>query len=283
MVFPDIVVAGDMRKKEKSNLFPHNPKGHLFIIGGGERPDSLMSRFLDLAGGGKARVLVIPFSGSDMDDSGNFQVEQFERIGCEYAGYIKCTKEEVDSPDNLARLDGITAVFFSGGDQNKHTEYLLGTQFLEKIRRIYKDGGVVGGSSAGAAVMSKIMITGKESLEGKDGGGDFKVIKAGNVQTAEGFGFITSAIIDQHFIIRKRQNRLISLVIENPGLKGVGIDESTAIIVAPDGECTVAGESGVMLFENSSMKANNGKKAGDYLSACSISLSILLKGEKFKL
>lgn len=275
--------AQNSSKKNSSPLYPQNPKGHLFIIGGGDRPDSLMARFLELGGGKNARALVIPFSSGDMDDSGNFQVKQFERIGCEEASYIKCAKEEVDSPENLARLDGITAIFFSGGDQNKHTEFLLGTKFLEKVREIYKNGGVIGGSSAGAAVMSKIMLTGKEGATA-EGDGNFKVIKTGNVQTAEGLGFVTSAIIDQHFIVRKRENRLISLVIENPGLKGIGIDESTAIIIAPNGECTVAGESGVMLFENDKMKITNGeKKEGDYQSARSICLSILLAGEKFKL
>lgn len=258
-----------------------NPKGHLFIIGGGERPDSLMTKYLALGGGTNAKLLIVPFASGDIVDTGEYQKGQFEAMGCKDVSYINCTKEEIDTEDNLARLAGVTAVFFSGGDQNKLTAYLAGTKFLEKIRAIYQEGGVIGGTSAGAAVMSKIMLTGEEGTNG-EGSGDFKVIKAGNVQTAEGFGFITSAIIDQHFIYRKRENRLITLVIENPGLKGIGIDEATAIIVSPDGTCTVAGQSAVMLFENDRMTIQPTNEEG-YLSAKNINLSLYTAGESFKL
>lgn len=267
--------------RSTSVLFPENPKGHLFIIGGGERPDSLMTKYLALGGGIEAKILIVPFASGDIVDTGEYQEGQFKAMGCKEVSYINCAKEEIDVEENLARLDGVTAIFFSGGDQNKLTAYLAETKFLEKIRNIYKEGGVIGGTSAGAAVMSKIMLTGQEGING-DGSGDFKVIKAGNVQTAEGFGFITSAIVDQHFIYRKRENRLITLVIENPGLKGIGIDEATAIIVSPDGTCTVAGQSAVMLFENDRMTNQPNNEEG-YLSAKNINLSLYTAGESFKL
>ncbi len=264
-----------------SALYPTNPKGHLFIIGGGERPDSLMTKYLALGGGTAAKILIIPFASEDINDTGSYQEGQFKAMGCQEVSYINCVKEEIDDEVNLARLDQVTAVFFSGGDQNKLTAYLAGTKFLEKIRTIYAEGAVIGGTSAGAAVMSKIMLTGQEGLDGT-GSGDFKVIKSANVQTAEGFGFITSAIIDQHFIYRKRENRLISLVVENPGLKGIGIDEATAIIVSPDGTCTVTGQSAVMVLENDRMSRQPDNAEG-YLSAKNISLSLYTSGESFKL
>lgn len=268
-------------EKSASVLFPENPKGHLFIIGGGERPDSLMMKYLALGGGTDAKILIVPFASGDIVDTGEYQEEQFKAMGCKEVSYINCTKEEIDTEESLGRLEGVTAIFFSGGDQNNLTAYLAGTKFLEKIRDIYKEGGVIGGTSAGAAVMSKIMLTGQEGVNG-EGSGDFKVIKAGNVQTADGFGFITSAIVDQHFIYRKRENRLITLVIENPGLKGIGIDEATAIIVAPDGMCTVAGQSAVMLFENDQMTNQPDNEEG-YLSAKNIRLSLYTSGESFTL
>lgn len=269
------------QKLKASVLFPENPKGHLFIIGGGERPDSLMTKYLALGGGTEAKVLIVPFASGIIVETGKYQESQFKALGCKEVSYLNCAKEEIDQPENLARLDGVTAIFFSGGDQNKLTDFLEGTEFLNKIRTIYKEGGVIGGTSAGAAVMSKIMITGEEGQNG-EGSGDFKVIKTGNVQTALGFGFITSAIVDQHFIYRKRENRLINLVIENPDLKGIGIDEATAIIVSPDGTCTVAGQSGVMVFDNENMQ-DISKNQEDYLSFKNINLSIYTAGEFFKL
>lgn len=262
-------------------LFPENPKGHLFIIGGGERPDSLMSKYLALGGGEDAKILIVPFASGELVETGEYQEEQFKAMGVKEVSYLNCTEDEIDNPENLARLEGMTAIFFSGGDQNKLTKFLSGTKFLDKIRDIYKEGGVIGGTSAGAAVMSKIMITGEEGPDG-EGSGDFKVIKAGNVQTAEGFGFITSAIVDQHFIYRKRENRLISLVIENPGIKAIGIDEATAIIVSPDGRCTVAGQSSVMVFDNKEMR-NQSQNAEGYLSASNVDLSIYTAGQSFNL
>ena len=176
-------------------------------------------------------------------------------------------------------LDGVTAVFFSGGDQNRLTDYLQGTKFLAKIREIYKNGGVIGGTSAGAAVMSKIMLTGEEENVPDKYKGDFSYIKQGNVQTAEGFGFIDSAIIDQHFIIRKRQNRLISLVLERR-MKGVGIDEATAIIVKPDGSFRVAGQSQVMVFEP---EAQPTISPTGYLKTNSLNVRILTAGDTYQL
>ena len=225
-----------------------NGKGHLFIIGGGARPDSLMTQFVAL-GGDRCKVLVVPYASGDIHDTGSYQVDEFKRIGVKECEYISVDKESIDSEGALAMLDGVTAVFFSGGDQNRLSAMLNGTKFLDKIREIHKSGGVIGGTSAGAAVMSKIMLTGEEMGAPENRSGDFCYIKRGHVVTAEGFGFVTDAIIDQHFIIRKRENRLISILLEHPELKGIGIDEATAIIVNTDGTFKVVGQSQVMVFE----------------------------------
>ena len=238
-----------------------------------------MTQYLALGGGSKARVLIVPFASSDIEDTGSYQQEQFARLGCASSEYVNNPKKLIDSEESLAKLDGVTAVFFSGGDQNRLTDYLQGTKFLTKIREIYKNGGVIGGTSAGAAVMSKIMLTGEEENVPDKYKGDFSYIKQGNVQTAEGFGFIDSAIIDQHFIIRKRQNRLISLVLERR-MKGVGIDEATAIIVKPDGSFRVAGQSQVMVFEP---EAQPTISPTGYLKTNSLNVRILTAGDTYQL
>ncbi len=100
--------------------------------------------------------------------------------------------------------------------------------------------------------------------------------------TAEGFGFLDDVIIDQHFIKRKRLNRLISLILENPSKLGVGIDESTAIVVYPNRRLEVIGESQVIIFDAS--KSNHLRKNGkDKIGASNIFMHVLLPGQKFDL
>lgn len=263
-----------------SSCWAGDIKGHLFIIGGGSRPDSLMAHFIELGGGPKARILIVPYASGDIHDTGSYQQQEFQRMGCTSVEYISVSKEEINSKKALDMLEGVTAVFFSGGDQNRLTAMLLNTKFLEKIKEIYRKGGVVGGTSAGAAVMSRIMLTGDEKNVPEKRKGDFSFIKAESVQTAEGFGFVEDAIIDQHFIIRKRENRLISVVLQHPDLKGIGIDESTAIIINPDHTFQVAGQSQVMVFEPVDPVRTT---ADGYLKTNSLNIRILTAGDSYRL
>ena len=252
-------------------------KGHLFIIGGGDRTPQMMERFVDLAGGTGSKILVIPFASGYAEEVGAEQAEEFRSLGCQ-ADYVLFKKGQADLEENLAKLDNVTGVFFSGGDQVRLTDILLGTRFLERIKEIYREGGVVGGTSAGAAVMSKIMITGDEAIN-KDQDVTFPFIKEGNTITSEGFGFLDFAIIDQHFIQRKRENRLLELVITHQ-LPGIGIDESTAIIVSGNGSFEVLGDRSVMVLEPHFTAPPRTDKQGN-LSADWISLRILLSGDHY--
>ena len=250
-------------------------KGHLFIIGGGVRTPELMERFVALAGGEGAKILVVPFASADGEETGAYLAEEFRGLGC-VADYVVFEKGEADLEVNVKKLDGVTGVFFSGGDQNRLTDLLLGTVFLERIKEIYREGGVVGGTSAGAAVMSKVMITGDEAVN-MDAEVSFPVIKRGNVVTAEGFGFIDFALIDQHFIQRKRENRLINLVIEH-NLPGIGIDESTAVIFGGGRTFEVFGDRSVMVLEPQFTALPRSDKEGN-LSVDGITLRLLLSGD----
>jgi cyanophycinase len=122
------------------------------------------------------------------------------------------------------------------------------------IHARYRAGAVVGGTSAGAAVMSGQMITGDERRPGGSrpaSGGDaaWMTIDRENVVVAPGLGLLPTAIVDQHFLRRRRHNRLVSLVLERPERLGVGIDESTAIEVGPDGRWTVRGASTAVVYD----------------------------------
>ena len=254
-------------------------KGHLFIIGGGERTSQLAERFMTLAGGAGSKILVIPFASEYAEEVGASQAEEFRNLGCR-SNYVLFEKGQADLDENLAKLDSVTGVFFSGGDQLRLTGMLLGTKFLERIKEIYRQGGVVGGTSAGAAVMSKIMITGEEAIN-EDKETAFPMIKKGNTVTAEGFGFIDFAIIDQHFIRRKRENRLLELVMTYQ-MPGIGIDESTAIIVDGNGSFEVLGDGSVMVFEPRFTAPPRADEQGN-LSVDWISLRILLSGDHYTL
>ena len=255
-------------------------KGRLFIIGGNQTPE-IVERFVSLSGGANANILVIPFAGGasgDVQATGASLAEKFRGLGC-MADFVFFEKGEADLAENLAKLEGVTGVYFSGGSQSKHTSMLLGTNFLERIKEIYRQGGVVGGSSAGAAVMSKIMITGQDTVNTEP----FTSIKEGSVVTPEGFGFIDYAIIDQHFIQRKRVNRLLSVVIQHQ-LPGIGIDEATGVIVSGDGTFEVFGDRSVMVLEprftappHSDAHGNLGTKGEG------ITLRIFLSGDRFTL
>jgi cyanophycinase len=156
---------------------------------------------------------------------------------------------------------------------------MLGTKLLQKAYDIYNNGGVVGGSSAGAAVMSEVMITGNE-LVNKDSTVSFVTIERGNVEVKQGFGFIKTAIIDQHFLKRKRHNRTISALIEHPNLIGVAIDESTSIIVNPDETFDVYGTNQVLVYDptKSTDIRDNGKGR---LGISNMKLDVLISGDKY--
>jgi cyanophycinase len=255
--------------------------GKLVIIGGGDKPDYILQKIIDFAGGEDAKILVIPNASSDPVKSGEKNVEEFKRLGCTNVDYLFCDKIEADNDSIQKKLEGVTGIYFGGGDQSLLTRDLLGTKLLEGIKNIYENGGVISGTSAGAAVMSEVMITGNE-LVNQDSTSAYIDIKKDNIETTEGFGFIKSAIIDQHFIKRKRLNRLISLVLENPELIGIGIDENTSIIVDNHLEFQVLGEGQVIVFDATQCKQLKVDENGN-LGAENLIVHILISGNKFNL
>ena len=256
--------------------------GHLIVIGGGEVPSSIMERFVDLAGGaGKARIAVIPMASAEPAESGAAQVEAFKKLGVRDATALLIPRERSSDEGVLGELDRVTGVFFTGGDQSRLATNVVGTLAHRKLHELYQRGAVIGGTSAGAAIMSTVMITGDQRLhpEAQDG---FATIEKGNAVTAVGLGLITNAIIDQHFIARKRQNRLFGLVLENPTLLGIGIDERTAIVARPDGVLEVIGEGQVMIFDARGIAPVKADLKGR-LAARNVRAHLLTAGERFDL
>jgi len=190
-------------------------KGTLLICGGGEMPPKVLARFVTLAGGENARIVLIPTASASADraDADDFASTKLHTKPKSITVLHTRSRDEADKPDFSAALRDATGVWFSGGDQSRLTAAYLGTRVHQELQRVLQRGGVIAGTSAGAACMSKVMVT----------GGDREA------RSGEGFGFVDDAIVDQHFLRRSRMNRLLGLLERNPGLAGFGIDEGTAL------------------------------------------------------
>ncbi|MGD8780263.1 MAG: cyanophycinase [Ignavibacteria bacterium] len=254
-------------------------KGKLVIIGGARAPE-IIKKFVELAGGQEARIIVIPNASSDHVGNSERVVKKFIELGAQ-SDYLLFTKETADDETNFKKMDWANSVYFLGGDQSNLTRDMLGTKLLKKVFDIYNNGGVVGGTSAGAAVMSEIMITGNELVH-NDSTSSFVTIEKGNIEVTEGFGFLRTVIIDQHFLKRKRHNRTISTLIEHPDLIGVAIDESTAIIVNPDDTFEVMGDYQVLVYDPTESNNIREDTRGN-LGISDMKLHVLINGDKFDL
>jgi len=149
----------------------------------------------------------------------------------------------LDAERKKAALDGLvraTGVFFTGGDQARIMDVLADPELLAAVKARFTAGVVFGGTSAGAAVMSALMITGE---------GDFTVIDGDKVEVRPGLGLVDGVIVDQHFVRRQRENRLFGLVLKHPEERGVGIDEDTALLVSGGHRAEVVGKGPVMLVD----------------------------------
>lgn len=258
--------------------FSQNTKGKLFIIGGGSRPDFLVDRMIKEAGlkSGET-VAIFPHASEEQDSSFYYAKQQFEKRNLKA---LDCAfkKDEKLSPSKLDSLKTAKLIYIGGGDQVTFMEIINSNPEVKNLlESAYQNGKMIAGTSAGAAVMSEVMITGNQ-LKYKDYENTFDNIEIKNVETKQGLGFIKTAVIDQHFVVRSRYNRLLSLIIENPTYKGIGIDEGTAILVK-NGSAEVVGRAQVIVFKNPKQSK---KLNGDKLGAQGITLDIYLNGEKFK-
>ena len=257
-------------------------RGSLVIVGGGSRSEIMMRRFVELAGGaGRATIAVVPMASSKPEETGKAAAAELDSLGgSAFVFLVDRVSAQVDSV--ARRLDSATGIWFSGGDQVPLSAALRGTASLRAMHARYRAGAVIGGTSAGAAIMSDSMITGNQSPPGDTTGyyGDeFPAIARQWIQVEPGLGFLPGAIVDQHFIRRERHNRLMSAVLERPSLIGVGIDESTALEVGPDGRWRVLGESVVIIYDARDARVTG--RARPLLGAMGVRMHVLPPGGEF--
>jgi cyanophycinase len=213
----------------------------LVLIGGGDHPPEARKRFVEWAGGGKARILVVLWGTSEPKESFDWIHDELVPEGAgSVEGAPLAPLTETSRAQFLGQLATATGVYFSGGVQARFMDVLKDQPLLAALRERYRAGVVFGGTSAGCAVMSTPMITGE---------GDFTVIDGGKVETREGLGLLPNIIVDQHFVKRQRENRLFGLILLHPELRGVGVDEATALMVRDNRYGEVAGQGHVMLVD----------------------------------
>lgn len=195
--------------------------GHLVVAGGGKTDERALKRALELAGGPEVPVVILP-QASSLPDAGARSAEMWRSIG---ATRITVASSPGAEPDRDA-LKSAALIWMPGGEQTRLMKALDDAGVPALLRERYKTGAVIGGTSAGAAVMSALMITGEADLEN---------ITPKATKLATGLGLWSEVIVDQHFLKRQRFNRLLSAVLDHPDKIGVGIDEGAAVIVSPGG------------------------------------------------
>ena len=259
-----------------ASLSAQSTRGPLFVVGGGTQPAALVEEFVRLAGGPKAHIVVMAQASASGERSGEAKAADLRKLGAT-ARNLWFTREQADNDSLVRLLDSATGIWFGGGDQNLLTAAVRGSKMERAIRARWERGAVVGGTSAGAAVLSTPMITGTELGVRRDTTVDWTRIARGSVEVDSGFAFITNAVIDQHFVRRKRANRLLSLVLASPPHLGAGIDEGTAIIVEPSGRWRIMGASVVLVYD---ARAAERSTSGP-LAATGIVMHILSDGMTF--
>ncbi len=233
-------------------------KGSLFIIGGGDRSDALMQQMLNTA---KLKandyIIVLPMSSEAPDAGFDFLTKQLKKMTPHPMRNFNFSKHGVNDQKWIDSLAGAKLIYILGGDQSRFMKVVSGTPVYTAIHKAYQNGATIAGTSAGAAVMSKYMITGQQLLDTvyKE---TFNKLWDKNIEFAEGLGLLQNTIIDQHFLKRNRYNRLVSALAAHPDMVCVGIDESTAIIVNGN-KATVAGESQVVRMANPKNLQKTGK------------------------
>lgn len=226
----------DKRNQELSSG-PAN--GTLIIIGGGEISESLNKRIMEISGGLQAPIVVIPTAeGRDSYDQDFGEAGMLRKLGATDVTVLHTTDRNVANSEEFVKpLLKARLVWFSGGRQWRLVDAYKNTLTEKMLRKVLENGGTIGGSSAGATIQGSFLVR-----------GDTKNNQVMMGDHQEGFGFLKNVAIDQHVLARNRQFDMFEILRDHPELLGIGIDESTAIIVKGD-IFEVAGKSYVVVYD----------------------------------
>jgi cyanophycinase len=229
-------------------------RGALVIVGGGKVGTDILTRMFDLAGGKDAPLVVIPTaSGADDYPPDWPGLTMFKTFGATNITLVHTKDRKVaDSEEFVRPITRARIVWFVGGRQWRLVDSYAHTRTEREVEKVLERGGVVAGSSAGASILSSYMVRGAHE-------NNYIMMAPGY---EEGFGLIKGVAIDQHMLTRNRQDDLEEVVARHPDVLGIGIDESTAIIVQGQ-QFEIVGASKVAIHDGRIVKGaqeRNGKK-----------------------
>ena len=253
--------------------------GQLVIVGGAEDREGeckILREFVRRAGGTKATIAIMTAATSLPREVGDDYTRIFERLGAEDVRVVDTEyREDASKSEYLEIIQKATGVFFTGGDQARIISIIKDSPLDEAIHKRYSEGIVVGGTSAGAAMMPDIMI-----IEGASETNP----RVDVVALGPGMGFLPGIAVDQHFSQRGRLGRLLSALAQQPAVLGIGIDENTAVVVQGN-EFQVVGAGAVTVVDVADITHDNleGLLRDEALAICGAKLHILPDGYRYNL
>jgi cyanophycinase len=254
-------------------------RGWIIPIGGAENKENdrrILERFIRVSGGEDANIVVIP-TASRMHETGARYEALFKDLGAGQVAVMDFdTRRDCQEAGRLKRLEEASGIFFTGGNQLRLTTLLGGTPVAKLIRMRNAHGVTVGGTSAGASILSEHMIA---------FGDEGSSVISGSVRLAPGLGLTNRFIIDQHFRQRDRLGRLITALAYNPFSVGIGLDEDTAAFIGPDETVEVEGSGGVTVVDASEVTFSSIDEVTEGQPVCTLGLRlhILVSGATFNL
>jgi len=253
-------------------------RGYIIPIGGAEdrtRDPAILERFVELCGGKKSRIAIIP-TASSLEETGPGYERIFRDLGVGAARALPfITRADCNDPRFMMRLERADGVFLTGGNQLKLSTTIGGTEVAEVLRRRNAEDGLhIAGTSAGAAILSEHMIA---------FGDEGSTPQADMVTLAPGIGLTHTAIIDQHFRQRDRLGRLLTALAYNPRPIGIGLDEDTAAFIDPDDVLEVHGTGAITIVDPSDLEFSSMDSAKRSEAVCMINvrLHVLSEGARY--
>ena len=254
-------------------------RGWIIPIGGAENKENdrhILERFVRCSGGRDADLVVIP-TASRLHETGPRYEKLFREIGVARVDVMDFdTRRDARESGRLRRLEEASGIFFTGGNQLRLTTLLGGTPVAKLVRNRNASGVTVGGTSAGAGILSEHMIA---------FGDEGSSVISGSVRLAPGLGLTNRFIIDQHFRQRDRLGRLLTALAYNPFAVGIGLDEDTAAFIGPDETVEVEGSGGVTIVDAADVTFSSMDSVTEGQPVCMLGLRlhVLVAGATFNL
>lgn len=254
-------------------------RGSLLIIGGSEdrRHDmTVLERFVAQCGGRRSKILVLTAASAVPGKIWTQYHAAFDALGASDHEHLQIDgRNDAGDPRIRERIDSADGIFISGGDQKRLLASTGGTLLHSAMHEALARGACIAGTSAGASAMSARMVAAGEAR--------LQAIK-GNMTLGQGYGFLESVIIDQHFSQRQRLPRLLSVVAQEPELVGVGIDEDTALLIEQGLAIEVLGDGAITMLDARQARSNMADiDEGDCIEMTSVRLHLLPSGSRYSL